>query len=108
MVDKVRCQVCFTVGSVTPWEKAILFGNIISEPPIVLDYLNKTKGSFLPTGPANPERDWWDEGPLTERAKSYRAILAARKHGLSEAQLDELSRGRCPTCSPSAGSVPPN
>lgn len=93
---KIKAHVCFTVGAVVPWEMAVLFGNMLAEPPIVLDYVNKTKGSFLPTGPAAPERDWWDEGPLTERAKSYRDILAARKHGLRGGQLDELSSGKIP------------
>lgn len=96
MAGKTKFHVCFTVGAAVPWEKAILFGNMIAEPPIVLDYLTKTKGSFLPTGPREPERDWWDEGPLTDRAASYRAILAARKHGLRAGQLDELSRGKIP------------
>jgi hypothetical protein len=96
MGNKTKTHVCFTVGAVVPWEKAILFGNILAEPPIVIDYLKKTRGIFLPTGPGEPERDWWDEGPLTERAKNYRAILAARKHGLTAGQLDELSRGKIP------------
>jgi hypothetical protein len=96
MAGKTKYHVCFTVGSAVPWEKAILFGNMIAEPPIILDYLTKTNGSLLPTGPREPERDWWDEGPLTERATSYRAILAARKHGLRDRQLDELASGKIP------------
>ena len=86
MGRRVRTHVCFTVGQVVDWFAAILFGNIIAEPPIVLDYLKNTGGSFLPTGPQQPERDWGDEGPLTERAKSYEDILRRRKHGLSEAE----------------------
>ena len=30
---------------------------MIAEPPIVLAYLNRTKGNLLPTGPVAPERD---------------------------------------------------
>jgi hypothetical protein len=93
---RVRTHVCFTVGQVVDWFSAILFGNIIAEPPIVMDYLKKTGGNFLPTGPQQPERDWWDEGPLTERAKSYEDILRRRKHGMSEAALKELARGKMP------------
>lgn len=96
MATKRKFHVCFTVGAVVPWEKAILFGNLVAEAPIVLDYLTKTNGSLLPTGPREPERDWWDEGPLTERATSYRAILAARKHRLNAGQLDELALGKIP------------
>lgn len=96
MAVRRKYRVCFTVGSSVPWEKAVLFGNMIAEPPIVRDYLAKTNGNLLPTGPADPERDWWDEGPLTERAASYRSILAARKHGLRAAALDELAKGKMP------------
>lgn len=96
MGAKVKFHVCFRFSAVVPWEKAILFGNMFAEPPIVLDYLTKTNGSLLPTGPREPERDWWDEGPVAGRAVSYRAVLAVRKHGLTSAGLDELSRGKIP------------
>ena len=96
MGKPTRIHVCFTVGSVVNWEAAVLFGNMIAEPPIVLDYLQKTMGSLLPTGPAQPERDWWDEGPLTERAESYEKILRLRKHGLSSAMLKQLAAGKIP------------
>src|SRR5512147_1684303 len=79
---------CFSPGEVLNRYGTQLFGIVGAEPPIVLDYVNETNGSFLAAVAGGSERDWWDDAIRAD----YIDILVKRHPKLKRAQLEADGR----------------
>src|SRR5262245_13367858 len=87
----IRTHVCFAAGKALTEAESRYFGTEIAEIPIIIDYLDATLGSIF----GQKERDWWDEGPLSERTANYLSVLD-RRHRLSANKRAALRREPIP------------